>query len=50
MSISKIIEWLTTENCFSWFAGDGLAFVLICLITAGVVAIFCSKKLRKMFF
>lgn len=50
MKMSKIIEWLTTENCFPWFAGDGLTFMLISLITVGVIAIFCSKKLRKMFF
>lgn len=50
MQVSKIMEWLATENCFPWFAGSGLTFVLISFITVGVIAVCCSKKLRKMFF
>lgn len=47
---NSIIEWLGKDPVFPWFEGDGLTFVLCCLILGGMIAICISKKLRNKFF
>ena len=47
---NSIIEWLRKDPVFPWFEGDGITFILCCLILGSMIAICVSKKLRNMFF
>ena len=47
---NSIIEWLRKDPVFQWFDGDGITFILCCLILGSMIVICVSKKLRNMFF
>lgn len=46
----KIVEWLTKDQVFSWFDGNGFAFIFCCATLIGACAITFNKKLRNIFF
>ena len=49
--MEKIIDWLFySENCFSWFSGNGFAFIICALSLSFMIGVLTSKKIKNIFF
>jgi hypothetical protein len=48
--MEKIVDWLLTDNCFSWFCGNGFAFIICALSFAWIISVLVSKKIKNIFF
>lgn len=50
LRMEKIVDWLIEDGAFTWFDGNGFAFIACCIALGFCVAIAASKKLRSKFF
>lgn len=48
--MEKVVDWLIEDGAFTWFDGNGFAFIACCIALGFCVAIAVSKKLRSKFF
>lgn len=48
--MEKIVDWLFFSEPFSFFAGNGVAFILCCAAIAATIVVMSVKSLRKFFF
>ena len=48
--MEKAVDWLIEAGAFTWFNGNGLAFIVCCAVLGFCVAVAVSKKVRSKFF
>lgn len=48
-NMEKIVDWLFFSEPFSFFAGNGFAFMLCCVAAIGAIVIAFNRKLWDIF-